>query len=415
MGRSRSLPNSGAYLAQLIMIACLLGVPSLNAIPLPSLSSIPNQSSHIHSTPYLSKRMEIASLGTLGVRAKNTQAAHESINAEHAATALQKSTIAEGVNKAGATGVDVFPSTHADHPSTLHNLPDEDDPDDIFYDIEYTHDFGQDENGQIIPINPSFSNPQHPIKSLKNLPQQQGTKPLTPDLATGNDFFDLKHPHFSDHYSPPISPSHLTPSPEAFHPESPEAPTPHSHQQAIATPPKNTQHFEPDHVNSDAPITSSPPPSGRASRVYAQLQKTSKNAWQYLLGHSDGLLQKWRAKTQIAKPEQLDVKDAEQTTFTEPHNVIPTAEVHPSAKDKESLPVHESEPQAQSKDQRENPLGEKAANNKTTSQKLRFKRIFTKEFWSKLTNLSFWKKLFNFRKPATPEKAEVPVTANHVA
>ncbi|KNZ51449.1 putative signal peptide protein [Puccinia sorghi] len=129
MGRSRSLPNSGAYLAQLIMIACLLGVPSLNAIPLPSLSSIPNQSSHIHSTPYLSKRMEIASLGTLGVRAKNTQAAHESINAEHAATALQKSTIAEGVNKAGATGVDVFPSTHADHPSTLHNLPDEDDPD----------------------------------------------------------------------------------------------------------------------------------------------------------------------------------------------------------------------------------------------------------------------------------------------
>lgn len=58
------------------------------------------------------------------------------------------------------------------------------------------------------------------------------------------------------------------------------------------------------------------------------------------------------AIAQIAKPEQLDVKDAEQTTFTEPHNVIPTAEVHPSAKDKESPPVHESEPQVQPKEQR---------------------------------------------------------------
>ena len=85
MRRSRSLPDSGGHLAQLLMIACLLGTPSLNAIPLPSLSSIPNQNSHIHSIPHLSKRMEIASLGTLAIEAKNARAAPDLVNAEHAA------------------------------------------------------------------------------------------------------------------------------------------------------------------------------------------------------------------------------------------------------------------------------------------------------------------------------------------
>jgi len=84
MGPSRSLSYSGGHLAQLIMIACLLGTPSLNAIPLPSLSSIPNQNSHIHSISHLSKRMEISSLGTLGSGSKNAHTASDLVNAEHA-------------------------------------------------------------------------------------------------------------------------------------------------------------------------------------------------------------------------------------------------------------------------------------------------------------------------------------------